>query len=80
MERAVSQQTMDNTYLCCEDFACLENKEDYPRCMVIKKVAKEVLKTLCSLKPACSYCMPYTEIEGFCVCPVRAELYKEYGV
>jgi len=78
MSYEVSPEAMKKT-TCSKGFRCL-NESVGPDCEVIRKVVTGVLLNLCAAKPFCSYCQPVKGDEGFCLCPVRVELYEKYGI
>ena len=76
---SVSEEAIRGTEHCWNDFHCLEDVESV-RCEVLALLATGVLQTYCTTKSVCPYCQPAGPVYGFCVCPVRIELYTYHGV
>lgn len=78
-QREVSE-TARNETACEHGLACLRKDGARPLCNVLSKIATGVLSTHCPLQPPCPYCQPAIRNEGFCVCPVRIEIYEKYRI
>ncbi len=79
MRYSVDRKTLDRAVRCDKDFRCMEEESDEPGA-VICEIGTNILVTLCGLRPWCPYFRPIRGIEGFCTCPARIELYKNYGI
>lgn len=77
--RDVPDRVLEAATECEHALACLQD-ESYPLCRVVSKIATGVLATYCPQGAPCTYCQPAIKSEGFCVCPVRIELYERYRV
>ena len=76
----ISNEILNETTKCEHDFVCL-NGDSAPLCAV-RSVSpnKNALHTFCPANSSCPYCKTLGPAEGICMCPVRNELYKRYGI
>jgi hypothetical protein len=73
----VSEDTIQSTYGCLKNFACLEGKAEL--CDVERYLNNEVLFIGSDGKNICNYRMSYGD-SYMCCCPVRKELHRKYNI
>lgn len=78
MPFTVTPEALKQADKCPNAFSCL-NDSEYPVCGVFGEPTTGVLVTFCPQNSPCPYCQS-KGIQGFCVCPVRIELHKKYGI
>jgi hypothetical protein len=76
----VSEATKKATTRCRQNFQCLDS-DGWDPCSISERVGEflELNKCHCDKKEQCNYLMPYG-YAYYCLCPVRREIYNNYGV
>jgi hypothetical protein len=75
----VGDEVLKRTTKCPKAFRCL-SEELLDSCLVLNSIGNGVIITLCAIEESCPYCKPINNIEGFCKCPTRIELYNRHEI
>jgi hypothetical protein len=78
MDVEISEDILKQAGACKKDFSCLTgDREKF--CEIEECLPDTIYFLKCLNEETCSYAIPYGS-SYYCMCPVRRELYKRYGV
>ncbi len=77
MKIEIDKEILDKTTKCDFNFSCLSNSK-HQHCKIKEIVPGSYIITECQ-NGECSYFLSFGK-GGFCLCPVRQEIYKKYKI
>ena len=78
MSTHIPEDILKQTTRCKKNFYCLPNGEEH-LCKVSSFIDNKVCVVECSNEISCTYKIPFGN-SIICTCPLRAEIYRQYGI